>query len=109
MNTFRRLGLTALCLVAAELSASGPALARDIYADQAPPPPKEFQAPRPREGYVWAPGFWDWNGKSYHWVNGMWLVERRARHWVPDHWVQDDNRWHFVPGRWEQILSAHSQ
>jgi hypothetical protein len=107
MKTLRHLGLTALCLVAAELAASVPAQARDIYADQAPPPPREFQSPRPREGYVWAPGFWDWNGKSFHWVNGTWLVERRARHWVPDHWEQADNRWHFVPGRWEQSASTH--
>jgi hypothetical protein len=107
----RLLTVTMSTISAATLAlwVAGPAQAHDVYTDQTPPPPKEFQPPRPRDGYVWAPGFWDWNGKNFHWVSGTWLVERRARHWVADHWEQSDARWHFVAGRWEQapLNEAH--
>jgi hypothetical protein len=94
--------ITAISLSTLSLGMPGRALAHEVYTDQTPPPPREFQPPHARDGYVWAPGFWDWNGKNFHWVNGTWLVERRARHWVADHWEQNEARWHFVPGRWEQ-------
>jgi hypothetical protein len=80
------------------------ALAHDVYADQAPPEPRTELAPPHRDGYVWGPGYWSWNGKTYHWVPGTYLVDRRTKHWVADHWEQQDSRWHYVPGRWEELV-----
>ena len=59
-------------------------------------------APHPRGGYVWADGYWRWNGHRYFWVDGRWVRARHGWHWVPDHWVAAGPRWHFVPGHWER-------
>ena len=78
------------------------AQSHEVYSDQAPPDPRTEVAPAHRDGYVWGPGYWSWDGKKYHWVPGTYLVERQSKHWVAEHWEQADSRWHFVPGRWEK-------
>lgn len=68
-----------------------------------PPAPRVVVVPAPRRGYVWAPGYWRWNGRAHVWVDGRWLRERRNEHWVPAHW--EENRrgvWHFEEGHWER-------
>jgi hypothetical protein len=59
------------------------------------------EVPPPRAGYVWAPGYWRWEGGRHVWVDGRFIRERRHFHYVPEHW--DEGRhghYHFVPGRW---------
>ena len=37
----------------------------------APPPLPEYEQPDcPGDGYIWTPGFWDWDGNEYYWVPG---------------------------------------
>jgi hypothetical protein len=94
-----------LCLLIVAGSASAPlsALARgDIYVEVAPPPARVEVVPEARRGWVWAPGYWRWNGRRHIWVEGHWVRERRGAHWVPEHWVQEGPRHHFVPGHWER-------
>jgi hypothetical protein len=100
MNAISRAMLIALCLSAGEIGTSSMASAGD-GADAAPPPAREERAPAPREGYVWAPGYWDWNGRAYSWVSGHYIFERRGAHWVPDRWDQVGSRWQHVNGHWE--------
>jgi WXXGXW repeat (2 copies) len=94
--------LMMLCLGAGEIgnlaaASAGPAVATDV----APPPAREERAPAPRDGYVWAPGYWDWSGHVYTWMPGHYIFERRGAHWVPDRWEQVDSRWQHVNGHWE--------
>ena len=70
-------------------------------ADVAPPPTREERAPAPRDGYVWAPGYWDWNGHVYSWVPGRYIFEHRGAHWVPDRWDEVGSHWQHVSGHWE--------
>jgi hypothetical protein len=95
-----RILLAAVALSAALVSVPG--MARTFVEIQvAPPPPQVEVVPAPRVGYVWAPGYWRWNGRRHVWINGRWVGERRGWHWVPEAWVQGPNgRWHLVPGRW---------
>lgn len=65
-----------------------------------PPPPHAVVVPPARPGWVWAPGYWRWDGGRHVWVEGRWLRERRGFHWVPEHWDEHHGRYHFVPGRW---------
>jgi len=73
-----------------------------IDIDIAPPAPRVEEAPPPRVGYVWAPGFWDYRGREHVWVPGRYVVERRGYHWVPDRWEQRGPHWHRFPGHWER-------
>jgi hypothetical protein len=48
-----------------------------VYVNTAPPPPRVERVPPARRGYVWAPGYWNWQGNRHVWVKGTWV---RARH-----------------------------
>jgi len=74
------------------------------YADVAvaPPPPRVIVTPGVRAGYVWAPGYWRWNGRQHVWVDGRYLRERRGYHWHPAHWEARGSRYHFEQGHWER-------
>jgi len=68
----------------------------------APPPPPVVENPIPRPGFVWAPGYWSWQGNSHVWVEGHWLPARDGERWIADHWSAQNGRWRFEPGHWEQ-------
>jgi hypothetical protein len=65
-----------------------------------PPPPPLSETPTPRPGYVWAPGYWDWEGNAHAWVEGHWMPARTGEHWVADQWDRENGRWRFEPGHW---------
>ena len=78
------------------------ATAADIISDVAPPAPRAERAPPHRDGFVWAPGHWEWSGRSYAWVGGTWIAERRGAHWIADSWAQSGDHWQYAPGHWER-------
>ena len=98
MQRFNHALIAALC-VAGTL---GMARAGALDAASAPPPSREEQTPAPRDGYVWAAGFWDFNGHTYDWVPGHFIFQHRGAHWVPDHWDQAGAGWHRTVGHWER-------
>lgn len=70
-----------------------------------PPPPVLVEVvPRPRHGYVWAPGYWHWDHhRGHHWVEGRWLIARAGYYWIADRWDHVDyGHYRFEPGRWER-------
>ncbi|HEY2404211.1 MAG TPA: YXWGXW repeat-containing protein, partial [Steroidobacteraceae bacterium] len=87
MNTFknRRARMVATALAGAMLIGSvAPAFsAVGIDINIAPPAPRVVEAPPPRAGFVWAPGYYRWDGHRHVWVDGRWMHERRGSHWVP--------------------------
>lgn len=74
----------------------------DIQLDIAPPVARVEAVPPPRAGYVWAPGYWAWEGGHHVWVAGRWIHARAHQHWVPDAWVQAGPHWRYAPGHWER-------
>ncbi len=72
------------------------------YADVAvrPPAPRVVVEPVVRPGYVYAPGYWRWNGRSHIWVDGRYMREHRGYRWAPAHWEERGSRWHFEEGHW---------
>jgi hypothetical protein len=80
---------------------STPAIARSqVYVTIGPPPPIVEVVPPPRHGYVWAPGYWGWNGHKHVWAKGQWKRQYHGRAWVPDQWVQRGDRWYLERGHW---------
>jgi WXXGXW repeat (2 copies) len=76
--------------------------ARVVIVETAPPPVRVEVVPAPRVGYVWAPGYWNWNGHRHVWVGGRWVGERRGYHWEPHAWEEREGRWHFREGGWRR-------
>ncbi|HEX8601763.1 MAG TPA: thrombospondin type 3 repeat-containing protein [Pseudoduganella sp.] len=66
-----------------------------------PPPPVRWEAaPQPRRGYVWAPGYWDWNGHRHVWRGGQYLAERPGYAYAAPRWVEYGGRWRYEQARW---------
>src|SRR5574341_99393 len=71
-----------------------------------PPPVAVIETvPPPRIGYVYAPGYWAWDGHRHVWVRGRTIVERPGYTWVADRWETVGGRYRFVPGYWEPVRS----
>jgi hypothetical protein len=65
----------------------------------APPLPRiEHVVVRP--GYIWAPGYWRWNGAQHAWAGGTWVGARPGRRFVPAAWVRVGPAWRFHRGYW---------
>jgi hypothetical protein len=96
--------------LAAVLAASLLGLGAAAHAQQysaivsvAPPAPQVEVVPGPRQGYVWAPGHYEWRGGQYAWVQGHWLTARSGYEYREPRWVQRGNgEWALVGGNWER-------
>jgi YXWGXW repeat-containing protein len=74
----------------------------DIIIGSPPPPVRVEAVPVPRPGYVWAPGYWAWDGHRHTWFAGHWEAERANEHYVAAGWVNTPGGWRFVPAHWER-------
>ena len=100
---------TALSIAGASiLAAASIAQARvDVSVVIGTPPPAVVveTAPVIQPGYVYAPGYWGWDGHRHVWIRGRTIVERPGYAWVGDRWVTESGRYRFVPGYWEPARS----
>ena len=95
----------ALLAVSSAAFAPMPASAQvdfNLVIGTAPPPLRFESLPPPRHGYVWAPGFWNWDGYRHVWVAGHWLRERPGYYYTQPQWVQSDGHWVRHEGRWDR-------
>ncbi len=90
-------GLVAACAISLP-AWSATYMYRDV--PQAPPQPAEESMPAPREGYVWAPGYWDWRENRHAWAKGHWVKARPGYRYVGPRWVQDQGRWNLYAENW---------
>ena len=80
-----------------------PAMAQiglNIVIGNAPPPPRFESVPQARRGYVWAPGFWNWEGKRHVWIAGRWEAERNGQRYQHAEWVRENDNWRLNRGGW---------
>ncbi len=68
----------------------------------APPLLPVYEQPLcPEEGYLWTPGYWDYDDGGYYWVPGAWVVPPRIGFlWTPGYWGFDDGFYVFHRGYW---------
>jgi hypothetical protein len=102
MKTLQKISLRTLMIAGALLSPGFAPAGDEVVSDTPPPAARVEHEPAHRDGYVWAPGYWEWNGRFFQWRSGTWITERRRSRWAADHWEQFGNQWHFVRGHWEQ-------
>ena len=72
-----------------------------VIATQRPPAPvREVIPPSPGRHYVWAPGYWVWEGR-WLWQAGHWTVPPRERAvWQQGRWIERRGEWYWQPGHW---------
>src|SRR4051794_40913665 len=61
---------------------------QSVIVQTAPPAPLYEAVPAPREGYVWAPGHFEWRNGQYAWVSGEWMMSRPGFAWHAPRWEQ---------------------
>ncbi|MDF3832791.1 hypothetical protein P3W85_07510 [Cupriavidus basilensis] len=100
-----------LCAVAAAglaggLGAAPCALAQvsvNVSIGVPPPAPVYEVVPVARPGYVWAPGYWDWDdrGHKHKWKKGRWERARAGYIYEAPRWIHARDGWMLQPERWE--------
>ncbi len=104
----RYLAMTALALASSVLPFQ-PAQAETRFSmvvSNAPPAPRFESVPAPRHGYVWAPGYWSWNGRHHVWAAGHWIPERAGYQYVYSEWVPSQGGWSLREGGWEPVVDV---
>jgi hypothetical protein len=73
-----------------------------IQAEEPPPPlPVYEQPPIPAAGYLWTPGYWNWNNEDYYWVPGTWIEPPHpGLLWTPGYWGFAGGVYLFNRGYW---------
>ena len=66
-----------------------------------PPPPMYEPVPAPRDGYVWAQGYWDYDHDRHVWRKGHWEREHHGERYAQGEWTQRDGHWYLNRGHWE--------
>ncbi len=95
--------ISAPVLVAPALVTPAAAQANLNISIGTPPPAPIYEVvPAPRAGYVWAPGYWRWEGSRHVWTGGRWMAERPGYRWMPDRWAQENGRWRHYEGHWDR-------
>lgn len=72
----------------------------NVVIGNAPPPPRYEAVPQARRGYVWAPGYWNWDGQRHVWAGGQWIQERGGNQYRRAEWVRENNQWRLDRGGW---------
>ncbi|UFH51365.1 hypothetical protein [Pseudomonas sp. KNUC1026] len=72
----------------------------EVVAPQPPPQEVIEVEPAPRPGYVWARGYWRWNGNRYVATRGHWEAVRPGYRYVHPYWEQRGDGWHWHVGAW---------
>ena len=98
----KKLLLAALIASPLLMSQAANAQSFDLRIGTPPPPPRVVVVPAPRPGYVWAPGYWNWQGRRHVWNDGHWERERRGYRYVEPAWTPDGDRYGFRRGHWER-------
>ena len=111
MSAYFRSSLVCLTLLATGCAPVPPRPERVVVVERPPrpyvvhvtqEPPREVVElePPPREGWVWAHGYWRWDGRGYVRVPGHWERVVAGRHYVHAYWEHRDGQWWLHEGYW---------
>jgi hypothetical protein len=91
-------------LAAMLASSTGPLLAAPphVIIRVGPPEPRVVVTPAPRPGYLWAPGYWNWQNQRHVWVGGHWLRDRKGYAYNQPRWRENNGGWELERGRWSR-------
>lgn len=105
----RSLYATAVLAISAGAFLPVPSMAQaepDLVTINAPPAPRFESVPHARQGFVWAPGYWNWDGQRHVWSAGHWEAERSGAVYRRPEWVRDGQRWRLNQGGWATLRPA---
>lgn len=98
----RKLVMSAMVASAIMVSATAKPVFADteVYLNFGPPAVRYEPVPAPRNGYVWAPGYWDYRGNHHVWKSGHWVKSRPGYVYYAPTWQQTNGRYYLQRERW---------
>jgi WXXGXW repeat (2 copies) len=102
----RTLTLASLIAVSAAAWLPLPSMAQNginVVITSAPPAPRFESVPAPRRGYVWAPGYWNWEGNRHVWMSGHWEAARDGYQYQSSEWIRDNQGYRLRQGGWQPV------
>jgi hypothetical protein len=92
-----------LVLGALALPGIGQARVVDVEISTAPPPPflVETTPPGPREGFIYEPAHYAWDGQKFIWVDAQFIKTREGHTYTPYVLERRGDRWHYRSGHWD--------
>lgn len=103
------ISIAALVAVSAAAWLPLPAMAQSgvsLVINTAPPTPRFETVPTARQGYAWAPGYWNWDGRRHVWMAGHWEAARDGHQYRPNEWVRDGGGYRLQSGGWYPVVAA---
>jgi hypothetical protein len=81
----------------------------DDYADVAPPPLPDYDAPPvPEPNDIWIPGYWALAAAGFYWVPGTWVAPPQPGYWwTPGYWAYANHRYAFHNGYWARQVGYY--
>jgi hypothetical protein len=109
-----RLFVAAVAMLALTSVLSEPATAQVAIGISVGFPPPELpvyaQPICPGEGYIWTPGYWDWepDDEDYYWVPGTWVLAPEVGYlWTPGYWGWGGTAFVFYEGYWGPVVGFY--
>jgi hypothetical protein len=102
----RNLAIATVIAVSAAAWIPLPSMAQtafNLVINSAPPAPRFESVPAPRRGYVWAPGYWNWDGGRHVWLAGHWEPDRLGYQYQPGEWIRDGGGYRLRTGGWQPV------
>jgi hypothetical protein len=102
----RTLTFAAMMTLGAAAFAPLPSVAQTSFSvviGNAPPPPRFESIPAARNGHVWAPGYWNWDGQRHVWSAGHWESARDGYRYQRSEWVRDPSGYRLDHGGWQRV------
>ena len=84
------------------LAAPLPTVAADFNLSFGPPAVRVEVVPEQPRGYVYSPGYWNYENDNHVWVQGSSVREREGYAYTSPRWVERDGRWNLQGERWER-------
>src|ERR1035437_5489364 len=79
-----------------------PSMAEDVISLNFGPPAAQYEAvPVAREGYIWSPGYYNYENDKHVWVKGESVPAREGYTYQPNRWQEKDGHWNLERARWE--------
>ena len=82
-----------------------------VFVNFAPPMLPVYEQPLcPGDGYIWTPGYWDWDDDDadYYWVPGTWVEAPQPGYlWTPAYWAYSGDRYVFNAGYWGPVVGFY--
>ena len=101
MNLRKSIGTAALAVGLMGTASIAAAAISEIEIRTAPPPPRVEVVPVPREGFIYEPGHYSYDGEKYVWADGRFIQQREGRTYTPYALERRGDNWYFRPGYWD--------